>query len=85
MNFTQKSGSTTDENLSITGKNRHQYYETAIANASDSDKLIRQAEARGHERLMREEELRKQLKRTLLGVALLAVAGTVALWFLLKR
>ena len=83
MNSPRKSDSA-DEDLSITGKNRHQYYETAVASASDSDRLIRQAEARGHQRLMREEELRRTLKRTLWAVLLVTVVGAAATWFFLK-
>ncbi|RYX96784.1 MAG: hypothetical protein EOO28_05810 [Comamonadaceae bacterium] len=74
-----------DEDLSITGKNRHQYYETAIASASDSDRLIRQAEARGHQRMLREEEMRRNFKRLALGVVALVIACCIAVWFLMTR
>ncbi|MDO9403098.1 MAG: hypothetical protein Q7T87_03605 [Polaromonas sp.] len=75
-----------EENLSINGKNRHQYFETAIATASDSDRLIRQAEARGYQRQMREEELKQKL-RMAAGVFAVAVVlvGAAALWFVMSR
>jgi hypothetical protein len=61
-------------NLTITEDNRHQYLETAIANISEADREIRQAEARGVARRAREEELKQTLKRS----AWIALACVVA-------
>ncbi|RZJ17911.1 MAG: hypothetical protein EOO54_15910 [Haliea sp.] len=75
-----------EEDLSITGKNRHQYLETAVASASDAERLIRRAQSRGHARELREEELRQKI-RLAAGVFAMAVAvtGIAALWFVLSR
>ena len=70
-----------DQDLSITEDNRYQYFETAIASASEADREIRQAEERGRVRRAREQELKQSIKRVMWGVlalALLAVGGTLA-------
>ncbi|MES2943538.1 MAG: hypothetical protein V4772_11780 [Pseudomonadota bacterium] len=67
-----------NQDLSITKDNRYQYFETAIASASEADREIRQAEERGRERRVREQELKQTIKRVMWGVlaaALLAVGG----------
>lgn len=75
-------GDPPDSDLSINRDNRHQYYETAVANASDADREIRQAEARGHQRWVREQERKQTLKRVLVVLVVLAILGCVALAFL---
>lgn len=66
-----------DDSLSITKKNRHQYYETAIVQASEADRQIRHAEARGKQRQARELALKKKLTQialVLLGVVVVSAA-----------
>jgi hypothetical protein len=68
--------------LSITQDNRHQYYETAIADASEADREIRQAEARGQARREKEAEFKKTLQRVGLGAVAMVLVLVV---FLLTR
>jgi hypothetical protein len=75
-------GDPSDSDLSINKDNRHQYYETAVANATDADREIRQAEARGHQRWMREQERKQTLKKVLWFLGVLAILGCVALAYL---
>lgn len=69
--------------LSITTDNRHQFLETAIAEASDADREIRQAELRGMQRRHREEALKLVMQRAALGV-LGALAAAVVLVLLVR-
>jgi len=71
-----------DRSLSINDNNRHQYLETAIASVSDTDKLIRQAEARGQLRRQRENELKKILKRVSVSALVIVVAGALLALFI---
>lgn len=67
-----------NQDHSITKDNRYQYFETAIASASEADREIRQAEERGRERRLREQELKQTIKRVMwgvLGVVVLAAVG----------
>ena len=69
----------------ITKENRHQFLETAIASVSEADHEIRQAEARGRARRVREEELRHTVRRVAIGAVcllVLTVAALVVTWFL---
>ena len=63
----------------ITQENRHQFFETAIASVSDADHQIRQAEARGRQRVLREEELRRKIRRIAFGALCLGLATIAAL------
>ena len=68
--------------LSITKDNRHQFLETAVASASEADREIRQAEARGVARRAREEELKQTIKLTAIGVLVLIAVGAGVLIFM---
>lgn len=68
--------------LSITRDNRHQYLETSIAEASEADREIRQAEARGLQRRQREEDFKQTLKRAAWGVLGAVVAAAAFMVFL---
>lgn len=80
--MTSAADSLDDEDMSINRTNRHQYYETAIASASDADREIRMAEARGRERQLREDELRRSIKRVAWRLLALLILGgaSLALW-----
>lgn len=82
-----KSSSSPDEDTSINKKNRHQFYETAIASsASDADREIRRAETRGRERALREVELRRSIKRVVWRVVASLVVGLgVLVWVVARR
>ena len=73
-----------DDNLSITAANRHQYFKTVMASADDSERKILEAEARGRARAEREEEDRRK-RGLMLRIALVviivacAVAGVLFL------
>lgn len=72
--------------LTITKDNRSQYFETAIASVADADREIRQAEARGRERRIRELQFEKKLKRICWGLlALVLIAGGAVLVTYLMR
>jgi hypothetical protein len=49
-----------NDDLSITAANRHQYYKTVMSSASASERKILEAEARGRARVEREEEARRK-------------------------
>lgn len=70
-----------DDDVSINKNNRHQYYETAVA-TNESDREIRAAEIRGAERQMREEALRRSIRRVAWRLVVLLVIGaaSLALW-----
>ena len=70
-----------NQKLSITRDNRHQYLETAMVSASESEREMMQAEARGRERRLHEMVLRRKLRNLgaglLVVLAVVVVAGTV--------
>lgn len=70
-----------DDDLSINAKNRHQYFKTVMHSTSAAEKTIQAAEARGRERLAREEEAKRKLTmmfRIGLVLTVLCVAGYFA-------
>lgn len=69
--------------LSITKDNRHQYYETAIADASEADREIRQAEARGAARREKEAGFKKTMQRA--SMVALAVVLVLVVVLLIRR
>ena len=75
-----------DARLLITKENRHQYFETAVASVRDADREIRQAEARGRARLLREAEMKEKFKRGLLAaLGVLGVAAIAVVVWLARR
>lgn len=73
-----------DDDLSITAANRHQYFKTVMASADASERKILAAEARGRARVEREEEARRKLGKMLrialvVVVVVCAVAGVLLL------
>jgi hypothetical protein len=73
-----------DDDLSITAANRHQYYKTVMSSADSSERKILEAEARGRARVEREEEASRKrgvILRIVLVVVLVvgAVAGVLFL------
>ncbi len=71
------------QKLSMTGDNRHQYFETALVSAADSEREMMQAEARGRRRRVREAALKRRLQNLGAGLlVVLVVAGAVgvAVW-----
>lgn len=71
------------QKLSVTRDNRHQYFETALVSASDSEREMMQAEARGRRRRVREAALKRRLQNLGAGLlVVLVVAGAVgvAVW-----
>ena len=68
-----------DDNLSITAANKHQYYETAMVSVAESDREIREAEARGRARASEEAQTRRKLgvilRVSLVVLAVACVAG----------
>ena len=74
-----------DDDLSINAKNRHQYFKTVMHSSSAAEKSIQAAEARGRERLAREEEAKRKLTMVLrisLVLAVLAAAAWLAYRYL---
>ena len=71
-----------NQKLSMTTDNRHQYSETAMVNASESEREMMQAEARGREHRLNEMALRRKLRN--LGVGLLVVLAVVVVVGTLK-
>jgi predicted nucleic acid-binding Zn ribbon protein len=69
-----------DDDLSINAKNRHQYFKTVMHSSSAAEKSIQAAEARGRERLAREEETKRKLTMVFRFTLVLA-ALAVAAWF----
>jgi hypothetical protein len=68
-----------DDDLSITAENRHQYFKTVMSNGNAAERKILEAEARGRARVAQEEETRRKLGIALrLGLVLLVAAGAVA-------
>ena len=68
-----------DDDLSITAANRHQYYKTVMANADASERKILEAEARGRARVEREEQASRKLGVILrVGLVFLVTLAVVA-------
>ncbi len=73
-----------DDHLSITAANRHQYFKTVMADTDASERKILEAEARGRARVVREEEASRK-RGVMLRIALVviivacAVAGVLFL------
>jgi predicted phosphoribosyltransferase len=70
-----------DDDLSINAKNRHQYFKTVMRSASADEKNIQAAEARGRQRVAREEETKRKVTmvfRISLVLAVLVTAGYFA-------
>ncbi len=61
-----------DDDLSITAANRHQYFQTVMSSANESERKILEAEARGRARLLREEKA-DRTRKVLLRVALVVI------------
>jgi hypothetical protein len=66
-----------DDDLSITAANRHQYFKTVMANADASERKILEAEARGRARVEREEQASRK-RGVMLRVALAVVVVVCA-------
>jgi hypothetical protein len=67
-----------NQKLSFTRDNRHQYLETAMVSASDAEREIMQAEARGRERRVREVALKRQIQNIATIAAVVVVLSVVA-------
>lgn len=73
----------THQKLSFTRDNRHQYLETAMVSASDSEREMMEAEARGRERRVREVVLKRRIQtigNSLVVVLLLGAAAGAFFW-----
>ena len=66
------------QNLSFTRDNRHQYLETAMVSASDSEREMMEAEARGRKRRMREVVFKRRILAVGSSLAVVIVIGAVA-------
>jgi hypothetical protein len=70
-----------DDDLSITAANRHQYFKTVMSSADASERKILEAEARGRARVEREEEASRKrgvmLRITLAVVVVVCVVAGV--------
>lgn len=73
-----------EDDLSINAKNRHQYFKTVMHSSSAAEKSIMAAEARGRERLAREEETKRKLTMVFRIALVLAVLG-VAAWLAYRQ
>jgi hypothetical protein len=73
-----------DDDLSINAKNRHQYFKTVMRSASTDEKNIQAAEARGRERVAREEEAKRKVTMVFRITLVLAVIGA-ALWLAYRQ
>lgn len=60
-----------NQKLSFTRDNRHQYLETAMVSASESEREMMEAEARGRVRRVREVVLKRRIQT--LGTSLMVV------------
>jgi hypothetical protein len=68
-----------DDDLSITAKNRHQYFKTVLSTADSSERKILAAEARGRARVEREEAAsRKRAIAVRIVLAVLVCGAAVA-------
>jgi hypothetical protein len=75
-----------DDDLSITAANRHQYFKTVMSNADASERKILEAEARGRARAEREEVAnRKRGVMLRVALAVVVVACAVAGVLLLRQ
>lgn len=70
------------QKLTITRQNRHQYFETQMNTAFGADREIRMAAARGRERRLREQAVKKAVIR--IGWIVLAGAACTAALVLLQ-
>lgn len=66
-----------NQKLSFTRDNRHQYLETAMVSASESEREMMEAEARGREHRIRAVAMKKNIRRTGWALMVLAVLGLV--------
>lgn len=66
-----------NQKLSMTRDNRHQYLETAMVSASESEREMRDAENRGRERRLREAAMRRRLQTLGLGLLVVVAAALV--------
>ncbi len=66
-----------NDDLSITAANRHQYFQTVMSSADASERKILEAEARGRARMAREEEARRK-RGVALRVCLIALVAVCA-------
>lgn len=72
-----------NQKLSFTRDNRHQYLETAMVSASESEREMIEAEARGRERRVREVVLKRRIQTlgtSLMVVIALGVVAGMAFW-----
>ena len=73
----------THQKLSFTRDNRHQYLETAMVSASESEREMLEAEARGRQRRVREVVLKRRIQtisNTLGVVLVIGVAAGAFFW-----
>lgn len=63
------------QKLSFTRDNRHQYLETAMVSASESEREMMEAEARGRERRVREAVLKRRIQT--IGNSLVVVVAAI--------
>ena len=77
---------TTNQKLSMTSDNRHQYFETAMVSVSESERQMMEAEARGRERRVREAAFKRTLQNVGMGlIAVLAIAAVAVVIRLVGR
>ena len=72
-----------NEKLFMTRDNRHQYLETAMVSASESEREMMEAETRGRERRVREAAMRRKLQilvKGLMMVFAMAVVVGAVMW-----
>ncbi len=74
-----------DDDLSITAKNRHQYFKTELVTADSSERKILAAEARGRARVEREEAAGRKLTTALRVVLVVLVLGAAVAGVLFLR
>lgn len=63
---------------SFTRDNRHQYLETAMVSASESEREMMEAEARGRERRVREAVLKRRIQTIGNSLVVVAAIGVIA-------
>lgn len=68
----------THQKLSFTSANRHQYLETAMVSASESEREMMEAEARGRERRVREVVLKRRIQTIGNSLVVVLVIGAAA-------
>lgn len=82
------SSDSADQKLSMTRENRHQYVETAMVSASESEREMMRAEARGRERRLQEIVWKRKLQNWGMGLLTLLVILVVAsavMWLSTQR